>query len=152
MIYYWLKERPQGDVTLEFLDGAGKLVNKFSSARERRARQVGRRTTTTRIRSAARRRRALTAQAGHEPLRVEPALSRRDHVSRADHVGGQRDRVRASSPGKYQVRLTVDGKTQTQSFEVKKDPRLDDHARGVRQAALAVAADPRQAVARPTTA
>ena len=29
------------------------------------------------------------------------------------------------SPGKYTVRLTVDGKTQTQSFEVKKDPRLD---------------------------
>jgi len=28
------------------------------------------------------------------------------------------------APGKYQVRLTVDGKTQTQSFEVKKDPRL----------------------------
>ncbi len=28
-------------------------------------------------------------------------------------------------PGKYTVRLTVDGKTQQQSFEVKKDPRLD---------------------------
>ena len=28
------------------------------------------------------------------------------------------------SPGPYQVRLTVDGKSQTQSFEVKKDPRL----------------------------
>ena len=28
------------------------------------------------------------------------------------------------SPGTYQVRLTVDGKSQTQSFEVKKDPRL----------------------------
>jgi hypothetical protein len=28
------------------------------------------------------------------------------------------------APGKYSVRLTVDGKTQTQSFEVKPDPRL----------------------------
>jgi small-conductance mechanosensitive channel len=27
-------------------------------------------------------------------------------------------------PGSYQARLTVDGKTMTQSFEVKKDPRL----------------------------
>jgi hypothetical protein len=27
-------------------------------------------------------------------------------------------------PGKYTVRLTVEGKTQTQSFELKKDPRL----------------------------
>jgi hypothetical protein len=30
-----------------------------------------------------------------------------------------------ASPGSYQVRLTVDGKTQTQSFAIKKDPRLD---------------------------
>src|SRR6202035_3937204 len=29
------------------------------------------------------------------------------------------------SPGRYQVRLTVDGKAQTESFEVKKDPRLE---------------------------
>jgi hypothetical protein len=28
------------------------------------------------------------------------------------------------SPGRYQVRLTVDGQTQTQPFEVKADPRL----------------------------
>jgi hypothetical protein len=28
------------------------------------------------------------------------------------------------APGKYQVRLTVDGKSQTQPFEVMKDPRL----------------------------
>ena len=43
------------------------------------------------------------------------------------------------APGKYQVRLTVDGKSQTQSFEVKKDPRLattpDDYAK---QLALAL--------------
>ena len=35
----------------------------------------------------------VPAQAGHESLRVEPALSGRDHVSRADHVGRQRDRT-----------------------------------------------------------
>jgi transketolase len=28
-------------------------------------------------------------------------------------------------PGPYQVKLTVDGKTMTQSFEVRKDPRLE---------------------------
>jgi uncharacterized protein (DUF2164 family) len=30
-----------------------------------------------------------------------------------------------AAPGGYQVKLTVDGKTMTQSFEVKKDPRLE---------------------------
>jgi hypothetical protein len=38
-------------------------------------------------------------------------------------------------PGVYTVRLTVDGKTQTQTFEVKKDPRLsttpEDYAKQV---------------------
>jgi hypothetical protein len=31
-------------------------------------------------------------------------------------------------PGTYQVRLTADGKSLTQSFEIKKDPRLDTTA------------------------
>jgi CRISPR/Cas system CSM-associated protein Csm2 small subunit len=30
-----------------------------------------------------------------------------------------------ASPGNYSVRLTVDGKSQTQTFAIKKDPRLD---------------------------
>ena len=30
-----------------------------------------------------------------------------------------------AAPGTYQVKLTVDGKTMTESFEVKKDPRLE---------------------------
>jgi hypothetical protein len=32
------------------------------------------------------------------------------------------------APGKYTVKLTVDGQTQSQAFEVKKDPRLDTTA------------------------
>ena len=31
VVYYSLKGRPQGEVTIEFLDSAGKSVNKFSS-------------------------------------------------------------------------------------------------------------------------
>ena len=31
VINYWLKNRPQGEVTLEFLDSTGSLVKKFSS-------------------------------------------------------------------------------------------------------------------------
>ena len=34
VVYYWLKNRPQGEVTLEFLDGAGKLGQEvFQQAR-----------------------------------------------------------------------------------------------------------------------
>jgi CRISPR/Cas system CSM-associated protein Csm2 small subunit len=52
-------------------------------------------------------------------LRYEDATSFPGLIMWAGSVTGPR-----VSPGTYQVRLTVDGKVQTQSFEVKKDPRL----------------------------
>jgi hypothetical protein len=36
VIYYSLKEKPKGDLTLEFLDNAGKLIRKFSSKEEKK--------------------------------------------------------------------------------------------------------------------
>ena len=92
VVYYWLKDRPQGDVTLEFLDSAGKLVRKFSSkavepppgaARGRR-----------RIRSAPPPAR-VPAQAGMNRfvwnLRYPDATT----FPGSDHVGGQRHRSAA---------------------------------------------------------
>ncbi len=56
VVQYWLKDRPQGEVTLEFLDGTGKLVHEVlqprSEASSRRSGCAKRR----RIRSAAQRR------------------------------------------------------------------------------------------------
>ncbi|MGQ1786788.1 WD40/YVTN/BNR-like repeat-containing protein [Saccharicrinis sp. GN24d3] len=40
--------------------------------------------------------------------------------------GGKPDRGPWATPGTYSARLTVNGKTQTESFEVEKDPRLTD--------------------------
>ena len=89
----------------------------------RRGRRQGRR-TKRRTRSAARLRRALTAQAGMNAfvwnLRYPDATTFPGLIMWAGSTTGPR-----VSPGKYSVRLTVDGKTQTQSFEVKKDPRLE---------------------------
>ena len=31
MVEYYLKAKPQGEITLEFMDPSGKLVNKYSS-------------------------------------------------------------------------------------------------------------------------
>jgi photosystem II stability/assembly factor-like uncharacterized protein len=122
VIYYHLKEKPKGEVAIEILDAAGKSVKKFSS-------------------------RAVEAQpvapaseegfffGGGGPARVpaEAGLNRfiwdlrYPDASRFPGLimwAGSTQGPRAV-PGAYQVKLTVDGKTLTESFELKKDPRLE---------------------------
>jgi len=120
-IYYWLKDRPQGEVTLEVLDSAGKLVNKFSSRMvERPAAPTGEGEENPFAGPPPAR---LAAQAGMNRftwnLRYADATSFPGMIMWAGSVTGPR-----AAPGTYQARLTVDGKAQTQSFQVKKDPRL----------------------------
>jgi len=124
VIYYSLKSKPQGDVTLEFLDGAGKLVNKFSSRApepvEGPPDEEGnpfRGGPPVSVPAAP----GLNHFAWN--LRYPDATSFPGLIMWAGSVTGPR-----ASPGKYQVRLTVDGKSQTESFEVKKDPRLETTA------------------------
>ena len=123
VVEFYLKAKPQGEVTLEFLDGAGKSVNKFSTKETPRAQGDGGR-RARRLRSAAAPAARLTAQPGMNRfvwnLRYPDATGFPGMILWAGSTTGPR-----VSPGKYKVRLTVDGKTQTQSFEVKKDPRLD---------------------------
>jgi photosystem II stability/assembly factor-like uncharacterized protein len=130
VINYWLKSRPQGEVTLEFLDASGKLVKKFSSKETPRPQTEPEDAEENPFRGAPPAK--LPAQAGMNQfvwnLRYPDATSFPGLIMWAGSVTGPR-----VSPGKYEVRLTVDGKTETQSFEMKKDPRLettpDDYAR-----------------------
>ncbi len=124
VVNYWLKDEPHGDVTLEFLDASGKLVRKFSTRDKveapRRAADDDEEENPFRGAPPAR----LTAHAGMNRfvwnLRYPDAVSFPGMILWAGSVTGPR-----AAPGKYQVRLTVDGKPQTESFEVKKDPRLE---------------------------
>jgi hypothetical protein len=123
VVYYYLKNKPSGEVTLEFTDAAGKSVKKFTS----RASESS----------------APAAPAGDEegffggggPRRApaEAGLNRFIWDSRyADATrfpglimwAGNTTGPRAA-PGNFQVKLTVDGKVVMQSFEIKKDPRLE---------------------------
>jgi hypothetical protein len=122
VIYYSLKGRPQGDVTLEFLDSAGKPVNKFSS---RPPAQVAEVTMPEFEEGPPRGGPAprVAANAGLNRfvwnLRYPDATSFPGLIMWAGSLTGP-----AVAPGLYTVKLTVDGKTQSQTFEVKKDPRL----------------------------
>ena len=122
VIYYALKDKPKGEVTLEFLDEQGKLVRKFSTSDRQRPEQSPEsaeeevfrpRTPPARV----------TADAGLNrfvwDLHYPDATTFPGMILWAGAVRGP-----AVVPGKYQVKLTVEGKNQTQSFEVKKDPRV----------------------------
>ena len=120
VVNFFLKGRPQGEVTLDFLDSAGKLVNHYTNKEPVRAAGAeGEEENPFRGAPPAR----LTAQAGMNRfvwnLRYPDAAVFPGMILWAGSTTGPR-----AVPGKYTVRLTVDGKTQTQSFEVKKDPRL----------------------------
>ncbi len=120
VVNFFLKSRPQGEVTLDFLDSTGKLVNHYTNKEPvRPAGGEGEEENPFRGAPPAR----LTAQAGMNRfvwnLRYPDAAVFPGMILWAGSTTGPR-----AVPGKYTVRLTVDGKAQTQSFEVKKDPRL----------------------------
>jgi photosystem II stability/assembly factor-like uncharacterized protein len=121
-IWYYLKEKPKGDVQIEILDAAGKSIRKYSSKAPEGP--------------------AGAAPGGDEgfffggggPARVaaEKGLNRFAWDYRYPDAtrfpgmilwAGPTSGPRAV-PGAYQVKLSVDGKTLTESFEVRKDPRI----------------------------
>jgi hypothetical protein len=129
VVYYALKDKPKGDLKLEFLDSDGKLVHEYSTKPEGGRPGAGAAAAT-----------AIPEEGGEEgfgpppPARVtaKPGMNKfvwNMHYPDATTFPGiimwaagvQGPRI---SPGHYQVRLTVDGKTETAGFEVKADPRL----------------------------
>lgn len=123
VIHYYLKNKPTADLQIEILDSAGKSIRKFSSRAP--AAQAG------------------SPQPGGEPQeggrRGEPRPPAEAGLNRfvwnlryADVArfpgmilwAGETRGPRAV-PGTYQVKLTLGANTLTQSFEVKKDPRLE---------------------------
>ncbi len=124
VVYYSLKAKPTADMDLEFFDATGKSIRKFT-ARVRRGPEGG------------------TPQGpppgeggfgggGAPPLPTDVGLNRfvwDPRYSDAVRFPGMilwAGEVRGPKlvPGTYQVKLTVDGKTHTQNFEIKPDPRV----------------------------
>ncbi|MBV9296294.1 MAG: hypothetical protein JO145_12045, partial [Acidobacteriaceae bacterium] len=132
VIYYWLKEKPKGEVTLEFLDADGKLIKKFSS-------NPPPRTEPTLEAVSPEQAEEQEEEGGPQPGRgvqripAEQGLNRFEwNLRYADATsfpgmilwaGNVRGPV--VTPGTYQVRLNVNGKSQTQKLEVRKDPRVE---------------------------
>ncbi len=120
-IWYYLKDKPKGEVTIEILDAAGKSAKKFSSrAAETPAGAPGGEEGFGRFGGGPAR---VPAEKGLNrfawDLRYIDATRFPGMILWAGNTSGPR-----AVPGAYQVKLTVDGKTLTEKFELKKDPRV----------------------------
>ncbi|HXM50005.1 MAG TPA: hypothetical protein VN956_19345 [Pyrinomonadaceae bacterium] len=126
VVYYSLKAKPTTDVVLEFFDGSGKSIRKFTGRLPRPGAGGGGSATPT------------PAGEGEgfggppAPVSTDPGLNRfvwDMRYGEAVRFPGMilwagETRGPKIVPGTYQVKLTVDGLTMTETFEVKADPRL----------------------------
>ncbi len=122
LVYYTLAREPKEkeEVTLEILDGAGKLVRKVSSQGSETAEGPGGGAPAEREGPPEPR---VPARAGLNRFvwnfRTPDASRFKGMIMWDGGVAGPE-----VVPGRYQVRLTSGGRSQTQSFEVRHDPRV----------------------------
>jgi photosystem II stability/assembly factor-like uncharacterized protein len=124
-IWYHLKEKPKGEIGIEILDAAGRSVRTFSSRPP--AGETGSLATGGGNEDGGGRFGGLTPRVSAEKglnrfdwdLRYPDATRFPGLILWAGMLNGPR-----AVPGTYQVRLTVDGRTVTESFLVRKDPRI----------------------------
>ncbi|HYH86256.1 MAG TPA: hypothetical protein VEX60_12445 [Pyrinomonadaceae bacterium] len=155
VVHYYLKSRPTTDVTLEFIDPAGKSVRKFTA---RAPRPQPTPTPTPSEAGGVAGRQGTSTAPGSAQVQTPPEQPEAPTGEESSRFGGAREprittvqglnrfvwdmryadaerfpgmilwsgevRGPRAMPGAYTVRLTVDGKTLTQPFEIKKDPRL----------------------------
>jgi photosystem II stability/assembly factor-like uncharacterized protein len=122
VVYYSLKSKPAAPVELEFFDSTGKSIRKFTQ-------QVARGGEAS----------ATPPPAGEggrgapaPPVTAEVGLNRFVWDTRYPEavrfpgliLWAGETRGPKLPPGRYQVKLTADGQTLTQNFEIKADPRL----------------------------
>ena len=111
-VWYWLKDKPEDDVTLTFLDANGDEIKTYSSKRPDKDDSDASDDPRT------------PAEAGMNlfdwDMRYPGA-----HTVPGDKTTDGVGRGPLAPPGSYQVRLTVGDHSQTQSFDMVKDPRVN---------------------------
>ncbi|HEY6120877.1 MAG TPA: hypothetical protein VIV66_13030, partial [Pyrinomonadaceae bacterium] len=129
VVYYSLKAKPASEVSLEFLDGGGRSIRKFTARMAKTGEGTG---ATPEANATAAEGESFGAGVNQPQVSTDIGLNRFVWDLRfADTVrfpgmilwAGETRGPRVV-PGRYQVKLTVDGKSLTQTFEVKPDPRL----------------------------
>jgi photosystem II stability/assembly factor-like uncharacterized protein len=119
VIYYSLKEAPKGEVAIEILDSSGSVIRKYSSNKVTELDEPLNPDDKKPEKQ-------IKAEVGLNrflwDMRYESAAHVPDYYL-WEYKDGALGPM--AVPGKYQVRLTVGGKSQTAPFEVKLDPRVE---------------------------
>jgi photosystem II stability/assembly factor-like uncharacterized protein len=125
LFYYFLKEDPKEPAKLEFLDEQGKVIRTYTSEEKKNddAAQEGERDETIDH---------IPAKAGLNRFAWDLRYELPKKIPMAIYDSGEPSGPLAM-PGKYQVRLTVGGKSQTAPFEIKLDPRVSASAEDIRK-------------------
>jgi photosystem II stability/assembly factor-like uncharacterized protein len=110
VIYYYFKEKPEGEVSLEFMDREDNLIKKYTGNAGEEAR-------------AGRFAMQLPLEAGMNRFIWNMRYADVERVPGAILWGGMLTGP-VAVPGVYKVKLTVGEKSMTQSWMWKKDPRL----------------------------
>jgi photosystem II stability/assembly factor-like uncharacterized protein len=114
IVDYFLKSAPKDDVTMEILDAKGQLVHQFSSKKKKEQGETG-----------------FFGRRGEPSLPKKAGLNRfvwnmqyamPRPVPHAQYDGGEPIGILAL-PGKYEVKLTVQGTSYTAPIELRMDPR-----------------------------
>jgi hypothetical protein len=114
IIYYWLKSKQESAVELSICDKTGVMIESFSSAEtEKPERRLPANSGLNRFVW------NLSYQAA-KPL--DPSLATRDYEPLAQEPKG---RGPAAPPGRYDIRISVGGRSATASLLLLKDPRVD---------------------------
>jgi len=130
IVHYHLKERPVGDLTLAFLDADGRVIRTFTSRPEENQEPPAEEPPGTEEEE---------IEEADLPLRQEDRRAPKEaglnrfvwnmREPDATKLPGDIPTERSLAgplvpPGAYQVRLTLNGESQSASFEIRKDPRV----------------------------
>ncbi len=122
VIHYFFKDKPEGEVALEFLDAGGKVIRRFTSRTPARGTGAGEDLYA-----------AYFGGGGAARVRAEAGMNRFIWNMRypdAESVPGAilwsgSTIGPTAPPGAYEVKLTVGGKTMNRTWNWLKDPRLE---------------------------
>lgn len=120
VIYYWLKEAPKGEVTIEILDSSNSVVNRLSSTPRK---TIGF-TDDPGEEAEAAKKAAISKEKGLQVAGWDLNYSGSEMIEKAMLDWGDPFIGPLVPPGTYTVKLTVDGKSETSTLKVLPDPRV----------------------------